>query len=230
MSLPYPGAVIFVGPPGSGKNTQADAFVDSHEGYFHFNTSQEIKNIFNDPKCKDDPAILMRKQEHDRGELVDPEWVIGIVLNGIKSLAGSGKAIVMSGSPRTLPEARKEIPLILDIYGNDSVAVIKIVVSDVISVTRNTTRRICSKCARPVILTPVNKDMAFCTVCGGELVVRKDDTKEIMRTRLREYHKRTEEIFTYLQAMGISIIEIDGEQEPKKVTADIETAIMGRFK
>ena len=225
MGQLFPGAIIFLGPPGSGKGTQADTFADSRDGYYHFDTGRELNVIFEDPKNRDNAAIQMRHEQLRRGELVDPDWVTSVVCEGIRRVANSGKGVIFSGSPRTLQEARAVVPLLMDVYGRDSLVVGKLNVNPETSIHRNTSRRVCVRCARPLLSTTETRDMAFCPVSGGELAVRKDDTEEIMKNRLDQYRRRTEPIYEYYQTMGIPIFDIDGERSPEEIHLDISDTI-----
>jgi len=223
--LPRPGAVIFMGSPGSGKGTQANTFADVRSQYYHFDTGAEMRAIFKDPHNLEDPEIRDNYERIQRGELSDPSWATKVVRRGIERIAGAGKGIVFSGSPRTLPEAESIIPFLMDIYGKDSLVVMKLSVSPEVSRGRNAKRRVCKVCARPI----PSSLLVTCPHCGGEVEVRKDDAEEVFKTRLTQYEERTRPILEYYQKIQLRIFEVNGEQAPHQVATEIRKLIDQNF-
>jgi adenylate kinase len=207
-----PSVFIIYGPPGSGKGTQADELAQ-HFNVEHFDTGKVIQKIINDPEKLKDPIIQEQKKNFETGLLCDPPWVAELVINEIKSLYKRGQGIVLSGSPRTLPEARELIPVLMDLYGKENVYIIKIVIKPETSIFRNSHRKICEK---------INN----CPICGGRLTDRGAlDTPEVIKIRIKEYQERTEPIYEFLKENNIAIEEIDGEPAPDIVTKNILKAI-----
>src|SRR3989344_9548574 len=99
MAFPRPSVILFMGPPGAGKGTQANAFVDAISGYHHFDTGRMIERAINDPKNQDDPAIGIEKERFAAGLLTSYEVKIRIFKKGITAIAGEGLGVVVSCSP-----------------------------------------------------------------------------------------------------------------------------------
>lgn len=216
-----PFVVIIYGNPGSGKGTQAQRIAD-HFGFEHFNTGGVIGRIIYDPAKQNDPIIQREKYLFETGILCTPEWVSKIVKAAILNLHQQNKGIVFSSSPRTLYEAKELIPLLENFYGQEKIFVVQIKIKPETAIFRNSNRRICEKCDRPVVFTPENAKLENCPVCNGKLVQRGSlDAPETIKARLKEYQERTMPIFDYLKERDYKIIEIDGEPLPDEVTKSI---------
>jgi len=211
-------AIIIFGPPGAGKGTQA-LRLEKILGFYHFDTGREIEKVISDPKNQKDPEIRKQKELFESGKLCDPQWVEKLVEKKIKKLRGKG--IIFSGSPRTLDEAQKLIPLLEKIYGKKNIYVFKLNVSEKTSIFRNTHRKMCSRCGYPVIFSEETEDWKFCPLCGAPLFVRVLDKPEVIKKRIKEYQKETKPVLEYLKKEKIKIYEIDGEPLPSLVTKQI---------
>ncbi len=229
MNRPHPGAIMFIGPPGSGKGTQANAIVDARSEYYHFDTGRELELILNDPKWRDDPEMEMRREKFRKGYLSDSDWTVSVIKEGLAKIAASGRGIIFSGSPRTREEANFLLPELIDTYGLESIVVIHLSVKLESSVFRNSRRKICSRCGRPLMWSPENEKLAFCPLCGGELVSRSLDNAESMKLRLEEYRHRTEEVLNFCTALGVRIFNIDGDRLPEEVTRNILAILDTQF-
>lgn len=216
-----PFVVIIYGPPGSGKGTQAERISQSFN-LEHFDTGRLIEKIINDPKERDNPIVQREKKLFEAGILCTPEWVTEMVKQEIKNLHQQGKGIIFTGSPRTLYEAKAEIPFLEELYGQDKIFILKINVKPETSIFRNSHRRICQKCGHVVVYSPENEKLEKCLLCGGKLVRRGAlDKPETIKVRLKEYEQRTMPIFDYLEKRGFKLIEINGEPSPDEVTEEI---------
>ena len=97
-------AVVFYGPPGSGKGTQAQLLADTLH-LFHFDTGNLLRNLLHDPKYKDDESIKRERELNESVKLNTPSWVLDVVTKQVDDLAKLGQSIVFSGSPRNVFEA-----------------------------------------------------------------------------------------------------------------------------
>ena len=211
--------VILIGPPGSGKGTQAELLAEKF-GLVHLESSKVIENKFKnaDPS---DPVILKEKETWRAGELTSPELVREWMLEEIRSLHGKGMGIVLSGSPRTMFEAEGEMPVFEELYGKDSVKVFHLNLSKEESIKRNSSRRICEANRHTIPDFPMFKDIKTCPKDGSHLVRRELDTPETIGVRYEVYLKRTQPILSFIQERGYKITEIEGEQDIDKVFEDI---------
>lgn len=218
-----PQIVIFVGPPGAGKGTQADLLAEDF-GFYHFETSKIIEEKFatGDP---DDPIIKDAKEAFATGKLVEPKHVAAWVLEKIRSLAGQKMSIVFSGSFRTEFEATEEIPVTEQIYGKDNIHVFLINVSEDESVKRNSARRICKANRHPIPNFPEFAGITACPKDGSEIQTRTLDTPDVIRVRYKTYMDQTKPVLEIFKKAGYEIIEINGEQGIREVHNDIVAGV-----
>lgn len=211
--------IIFIGPPGAGKGTQAELLADKF-GLFHLESSKVIEEKINnaDPK---DKALAIEKELWESGKLNTPDLVLQWIKEKIKELAGEEKSIVFSGSPRSILEAKGEIPVLEEVYGKENIKVFNLNLSEEESIKRNSKRRICKNNRHPI---PNFKEFERITECpkdGSEIITRVLDKPETIKVRYEEYLNRTFPIIEFLKERTYKIIEIDGEQRIDKIFVDI---------
>ena len=211
--------VILIGPPGSGKGTQAEMLAERF-GLVHLESSQVIENKFKNSDSSDE-IIMREKKLWESGELNTPELVREWILEEIRALHNKGMGIVLSGSPRTIFEAEGEMPVFEELYGKDNIRPIHLNLSKEESIKRNSSRRICKANRHSIPDFPIFKDIKHCPEDESELEVRTLDTPETIGVRYEVYLRRTQPILALLQERGYSVTEIQGEQDIDKVFDDI---------
>jgi len=212
-----PQAIIFYGPPGSGKTTQARLLSLKLHLVF-FDTGRFLKKVLDDPDRADDPVIKKEKELFDGGVLMTPKFVLREVLNQTKLIAKTKQGIVYCGSPRTMYEAEGLMPLLEKLYGKENVHVILLDVSEKAAQKRNVARLICKTCNTPLLTEYYpSKNPKNCPICGGDFYKRPDDRPEVIKIRYDEYEERTEPIFGYLKKRGYKLRKVDGTLPPYKV-------------
>ena len=215
-----PKIIIIFGPPGAGKDTQAER-IAKRFGLFQFITSSFIqKELFN-PAKKNDKIIKKQLKLYNSGKWNDPRWVLNLVKNNVKKLHKANRSIVFTASPRTMFEAKGMIPLLESLYGKDSIRILQISIKDRTSIFRITRRRFCENCKHTLVYSPHNNKLKKCPKCGGKIITRALDTKALTIKRLKEYKNRTLPVLKYLQKRGCSWTDIDGEPLPDEVTKQI---------
>ncbi len=223
MTVPRPAVIIFIGPPGAGKGTQATLFAESRDGYRHFDTGRAIERAIYDSKRKDDPEVQLERERFEKGLLTGSHFKMQIITDGIQKIAHEGFGIILSGSPRTKDEAEFIIPFLSDLYGDGSLVIVHIDVPPEISIMRNSRRRVCKKCGQPLISNAENDAIGFCPACGGELVRRVLDKEDIIAKRLIEYMHHTKEIIPYAVATGVNVLDVLGDGTPEEIHEIIKT-------
>lgn len=220
--------VILIGPPGSGKGTQAELLAKKLN-LFYFETSKIIEEKVKTAK-KDESVAIKGKEyplRHEwelwrTGMLCTPVVVSFLVKEKFNELAKGGRNLVIAGSPRTLPEGKEEMPLLEELYGKKNIKIFNIELSSKESIWRNAHRRICSKCRHPIPYFEGTKTLKRCQHCGAKLKKRKGlDDPETVKVRLSQYKTRTKPLLDYFKKLGLKVIEINGEQSIENVFKDI---------
>ncbi|HZZ99496.1 MAG TPA: nucleoside monophosphate kinase [Candidatus Paceibacterota bacterium] len=210
-------AVILIGPPGAGKDTQA-GLLSEELGLFEIKTSAIIDQNFK--ASPDDPIIKEQVERKQRGEMVEPQLVLSWVLSEIKNRAGLREGIVMSGSPRTMPEASAEMPVLKQLYG-ENLKIVYLSVNEEEAVKRNAGRRICQANRHPIPNFPEFQDLTACPKDGSPIIKRIDDAPETLHKRYQVYLKETTPVLDFLSKEGYNIIQINGEKTIEDVHRDI---------
>ncbi len=210
---------IIIGPPGAGKGTQAEMLAEKF-GLFNFETSKIIEEKFKNADPSDE-IISAEKENWKAGKLVTPKLVFEWIIDKVKTLAGEGKGIVFSGSPRTLYEAENELPIFEDLYGKDKIEAINIKLTEAESIKRNSKRRICEKNRHPIPNFPEFENITKCPKDDSPIITRLLDNADTIKVRYKTYLAETEPVLAFLKEKGYTILEINGEQSIEKVFADI---------
>lgn len=195
--------VIFLGPPGVGKGTQAD-FIANKFGIQKLSTGDLLRESVDKRTTLGNEA----KAFMERGELVPDNVVIGLVEEKLGS-PECRKGFLLDGFPRTVAQADK-LSSILEVNGEaiDRVVYFSLPETDIIE--RISGRRSCPKCKAVYHLKsiPPKKD-GVCNECEVPLIQRNDDKPETIQSRLVVYQKQTEPLIQYYKDRGM-LSELDG--------------------
>ncbi len=228
--------IILFGPPGAGKGTQSELLTDKLSLYY-LETSkileqnfQEAEGVSGDKRFIEEDGkkydILDEKKLWKEGVLCDPPFVVNLIRKKINDLAEQGKNLVMAGSPRSVYEAEKIIPLLKELYNPDNIEVILIDISPEETIFRNSHRRICELMRHPILYNEETKNLKICPLDGSKLIRRKGlDDPETIKVRLKEYKERTYPVLDVFKRHGIEAKKINGEQTVANVFKDILKAI-----
>ena len=184
--------IVFLGPPGSGKGTQAE-FVSEKLGIPTISTGNILREAIRN-KTK---TGLMAKEHIDAGRLVPDDVILEIVRERISQSDCDG-GYILDGVPRTIAQAEE-----LDRMGLQFDVVLTLEVGDDVIESRMTGRRTCPSCGATyhVVSNPPATE-GKCDKCDGELVQREDDKPETVRSRLSVYHENTEPLIGYYGRKG----------------------------
>jgi adenylate kinase len=212
--------VIFMGPPGAGKGTQAERIVSAFH-VPHISTGDAFRLAMS----LGTPLGIEAKGYVDKGLLVPDEITNGIVRERLQA-ADCNNGFLLDGFPRTIAQA-DALDSILANLSKKLDHVINLKVDRNLLLARLTGRRICKSCGATYhIMFNPPKEQGVCDKCGGVLYQRSDDTEEKVGTRLDEYISKTAPLLDYYQAKG-HLREVDGEQDIDKVAADISSLLVG---
>ncbi len=188
--------IILIGPPGSGKGTQAKMIVDRYK-VLHISTGDILReNVRNGT-----PLGVEAKKFMEAGKLVPDSLLIDIIKDRLaKEDVKAGW--MLDGYPRTIPQA-EALDKILPALGQKIDVVLNIDVPDEELVKRVTGRRMCKCGATYHVSFNKPKVEGKCDACGGELYQRADDTEETVKQRLNAYHAQTQPLIDYYNKRGI---------------------------
>lgn len=189
--------IVFLGPPGAGKGTQAET-ISKEKNIPHISSGNLLREAV---EAGTETGINVRYYI-EKGLLVPDQIVVDIIKDRI--LKNDCKAgFVLDGFPRTLSQA-KVLDEMLRNLGNRLDMVFYFSVSKENVVQRLSGRLICSDCGANYHKThvPSSKD-GICDKCGGKLNQRADDKPETVLERLRVYHEQTEGLINYYTKSGI---------------------------
>lgn len=212
--------ILFMGPPGAGKGTQAERIVESF-GIPHISTGDAFRLAMK----QGTPLGLKAKEYVDQGLLVPDEVTNGIVRDRLAE-PDCSRGFLLDGFPRTLAQAEALDGMLAD-NGRKIDHVINLKVDRSLLLARLTGRRICKACGATyhVIFNPPKQE-GVCDKCGGELYQRSDDTEEKVGTRLDEYSNKTAPLLAYYGDKAL-LREVDGEKDIDAVTAEIGSLLRG---
>lgn len=203
-------SIVLFGPPGAGKGTQAKRMIADGK-MTHISTG----DLFREAMKNETPLGLEAKSYVDSGNLVPDSVTIGLVKEVIeKNPEGD---FIFDGFPRTSTQA-EALEELLDTVGVSPIKhALFLEVPTEILTRRLTGRRLCRDCGA-VYHVDANppKQEGKCDLCGGEIYQRKDDSEDVISTRLEAYAKNTEPLKDYYQKKGL-FVAIDGQGDPKDV-------------
>lgn len=210
--------LMVFGAPGAGKGTQAKFLIEKYD-IPQISTGDILRAAIAD---KTDMG-MEAKNFMDEGKLVPDSTIIGIIKDRLAQ-DDCKKGFILDGFPRTLGQAEA----LSDLMSKMNISLDKVIslnVPDELIVGRITGRRVCSSCGASfhVDFNPSKKE-DVCDYCDGELIIRKDDNAETVKSRLGAYHDQTAPLIDFYTKMGV-MVELDGTKDVHEVTADMFLAL-----
>lgn len=211
--------LILLGPPGSGKGTQAKRLTQTN-GLIQLATG----DMFRAAVASGSPLGRRVKTIMESGRLVPDEITIEMLAERIAQ-PDCVRGFILDGFPRTVPQA-EALDAMLAEHGRKLDYVILMEVEEAALIDRLAGRFTCADCGasyherynRPRV-------DGVCDICGStNLVHRADDRPEAVKTRFEAYRRQTEPILPYYQARGI-LRRVDGMADIDAVAREIETIL-----
>ena len=211
--------IVLLGYPGSGKGTQAKT-LSAKYSLFHVSTG----DIFREAIASKSTLGVEVSGYISAGKLVPDTLVIEVIK---ARLAKEPRDVLFDGFPRTVEQARA-----LDAWfasvGRRIDAVVFLDVEEDSVVTRLGARRTCRKCLKIYnLLTSPPANEGACDACGGELMLRDDDSPAVIKNRIGVYKSQTEPLIAYYKAVG-NFYPVKGGGSPEKVAGDIAAVLEKR--
>jgi adenylate kinase len=220
--------IIIIGPPGSGKGTQSSLLAEQLS-FYHVETSKVLEGAFASGKANEsyqiggkDYFVKDERKNWETGILCSPPFVNYLIQKKIRELHKDGENLILSGSPRTLWEGEKLIPLLKDLYGGGCIKVVVLKITPEETLYRNSHRRICTLIRHPILFSKDNENLKYCPLDGSELVKRKGlDDLDSIKVRIKEYEERTLPLVKYLRSQDLVVKELSGSLPPSEVFKNI---------
>jgi adenylate kinase len=213
-------ALIFLGPPGAGKGTQAKRLAQSC-GVPHLSTG----DMFRDAIARGTELGRRVRPVMERGELVPDDLVMKLVEERL-SRPDCAHGVVFDGFPRTLAQAAL-LDGILEIRGIGKPLVIDLAVGEDKLMRRLSGRWTCSVGGEIYnVYDAPPKVSGICDVDGGKLVQRADDRPEVVRERLAAYERQTKPLADYYRGHGV-LETIDAGASVEEVGRAIRAVLKG---
>lgn len=203
--------LIFLGPPGSGKGTQAN-LLKRHYDYRHLSTGDLLR-----AEITNKSSLGLKVQDiMAKGNLVSDEIVIEL-LEGQCNLS-QGKYI-FDGFPRTSVQAQM---LNARVIKNAKCLAIEFKIQIDVLLERIVNRRSCPTCSSiyNVIFRP-SKDGINCDTCKVPLIHREDDRPEVVRNRIQVYQDNIKPVLDFYATLGI-LRHVDGMDAGESVFENIK--------
>ena len=213
--------LVLVGPPGSGKGTQAELLV-RRLGLAEVGTGDILRRAIKEQT----PVGKLVEPLLKQGLLVDDTIVNDLVAELFRG-PGRPRCFVMDGYPRTLAQAEAFDTLLRQQFLNLD-AVINLTIPDDEVVRRISGRWCCSNvktcgvCYHLVARPP--RVPGKCDKCGSDLIQREDDKEETVRRRLEEFYKNTGGLVEHYRQRGL-LREVPATDPPETIYQNILKAV-----
>ncbi len=205
--------LVFLGPPGAGKGTQASRVAAKFQ-IPHISTGAMLR----DAMAQGTEMGKLAKSYVDSGKLVPDDVVIGIVRERLAQ-DDCKAGFLLDGFPRTVPQAEA-----LEGFASIGMAVNVDVAEDVL-VERIAGRRMCRACGEALHVHSL-RGAGDCPKCGGELYQRTDDNEATVRNRMKVYNDQTKPLIEFYSRKGV-LKDVDGDRDIDVVFADIVALLDG---
>lgn len=184
--------IILLASPGAGKGTASD-YIENKYGYKHISSGSLLRN---EALVNEEIKFLI-----DNGKFVSDETVMDVLKRNIDS-----NNIILDGIPRNLNQAK----LLDSLFKENNIDLDKVIFIDIdkeIAAKRVINRLTCDKCKR--VYNKELIDSKECMICGGNLITREDDTKEVFEKRYDTYLKETKPLVDYYKDRLVKIYNND---------------------
>jgi adenylate kinase len=216
-----PRYIVLLGPPGSGKGTQAQRLTE------RLGLTQVASGDLFREHLKNNTALgQVAKIYLDRGELVPDDLTIQMVVDRL-ARPDCQKGAILDGFPRTVAQARS-LDEALNAQKRRVDVAISIQVPAEVIVERLSGRWICpvdNRVYHEVYNPP--QQVGVCDIDGAKLYQRSDDQPDTVRKRIKVYQEKTKPLIEYYQEMNV-LAEINGDQPIDRVNTLIEEVLTER--
>ena len=210
--------IVFLGAPGSGKGTQAQALARQN-GWQYLSTGDLLRKLVGSREIR----ALQAKAFMDRGDLVPDQLMVEILLAQMeipvqKETSGLNDGLILDGFPRTSRQA-EVLDEMMAQRGTRLDAALLIEVGDEEAEKRLLSRSVCAACGQIY-----HQRYLDCPICGMPIQPRSDDNAETIRKRLTVYHQQIDPLIEYYREHGLLRI-VEGQGDPAEIGERIRRAL-----
>jgi adenylate kinase len=210
--------LVFLGPPGSGKGTQAKRLAASRK-WPQLSTGDMLRSAI----AQGTQLGIEAKSFMDRGALVPDNVVIGLIAERTQA-SDCKSGFILDGFPRTIPQA-EALDLMLSRIGQQVNRVVEFEIPDSELIERLSGRRTCPNCGAMFHVTAAKPKVdGVCDNCGSKLLQRDDDRPEVIQKRLQVYHAQTAPLVGYYQKSG-KLKALNASLRPDEVAVALDRAM-----
>ncbi len=201
---------ILTGGPATGKGTRSE-FLAKALNIPHISTGEILREV---SKENEDIANKLQK-----GELISDEIITELLRDRITK-EDCKVGFILDGYPRTLKQVEL-LNKLLDELGRKITKVVELTAPDELVFKRILERKQCEKCGRMygIDFPPIVADV--CDDCGSKLVIRADDTKETLKSRIDTYKANSKEILDYYRNAGL-LKTVDSSGHPERIVEEVK--------
>jgi adenylate kinase len=214
-----PDAYILLGPPGSGKSTQADLF-GREFGAAHIDMGAALRAAAGE---RTPFGEVLSDIINKRRELV-PDGIVRSILENELRKIGPSRVVVIDGAPRRESQVHAVLSAILA-SGRELRKVVLIDLSEEGSVERISRRYSCGECGRKLILgSDLPSSEGPCPFCAGAVSQRADDTVEGVRKRYGIFLEETLPVIAHFESNGL-LLRVPGDRDADAIFGEIMTEL-----
>jgi len=201
-------ALIFLGPPGAGKGTQAKRVAQAYH-MPHLSTGDMLRDAI----ARGTELGRLAKPVMDHGDLVPDDLVMAMVEERLAA-PDCGGGCVFDGFPRTLPQA-EGLEAVLERLGFGKPLVVDFHVDEETLLRRLAGRWTCSVGGEIYnVYNAPPKVPGICDRDSGKLIQRSDDRPEVVKERFRAYERQTKPLAEYYRRHGVlEVVDASGSME-----------------
>ena len=203
--------ILFFGPSGSGKGTQAEIIAKK------YNLKRLQSGAILRKWAKEKTDFGKKVQSAMNEGFVPSEWIFRMTKEELDKV-DKDQGLMLENFSRMLPEI-KNLYNVLSELDRKLDYIFLINIRDEEAIRRMIKRGTCQECEKVVVLESGVEELV-CPDCGGIIKRRKDENIESIKKRLSDYHNKTTEVLEYVRKND-NLIEINGEQSVEKVFEDI---------
>lgn len=215
--------IVFIGPPGAGKGTLSQFFVERLQCN-QLSTGNLLRRHIQESTDLGKSIDLALKS----GKLVSDDHVIAMVVDWLDNHTRDGRPVILDGFPRTRAQAKALDEALTELTAAlFEVTVVLMELSDEEAAGRILTRLVCSKASCQAVYSTADfktsrETVPVCLRCDAALSRRSDDIPEALVSRFSIYRQHEKEIMEYYRTSQAPIITIAMNKDPETLFVEVQ--------